>query len=539
MGNGISFEASDLTGAVTLGQGIVTSYGFKLPTRWLLGSLLRSHSALPVATQPILTFPVSVPGGAADVTTTSVVTCTPFNNGVLPTSAVVTNQLTCGISNTPIAPGRVTVNFRRSNGGQFIFSTTYVFSVASAASVTTSTSTATTTTTVDTTVGSTTVTDTTYLATIPVTPTTTLTGASSTIYVSCSTDTTSPTTTTGTATNSGTTTSDSATADPGTPGTDSSSTASGTATTASSLSSTTSGTATANPETTETSSSATSSQSSSSASGTATADPETTTATSISTSSSILSPKPYSSPSSSTSCTASNAKPYPTTLTKVIKTITKTACKANTAALYPRQNTATDVLAAGFGGPDFTFSGGNNVATITSVTTSTATASRVTTDGTDTVVVTSPLTTSTVTTTTVTEDERTVSTPVATKLSDHAHFDHNAQTEPPWKLSGHAHFDHNAQTEPPWGSLALDAFLIDNWTASLDLSDAEQRLTPVREYLEIGSLGRNQYAEKVRRGSDWKPNDAEVELILSPSRPPAMRAAAEKLKGRYNGHEPI
>ncbi|SMR52463.1 unnamed protein product [Zymoseptoria tritici ST99CH_1A5] len=387
MGNGISFEASDLAGAVALGQRIVTAYGFSPSNSLAFGVIatvsfkysgFRDEERLGV--RPVLTFPVAVPGGPTGATTTSVVTCTTFNDGALPTDRAVTNQLTCAIPNTSIAPGTVTIGFQRPDGqplGAGGFGTTYVFSVGSTSTVTVSTTTATDTVFVDgSTVGSTTVTDTTYLATVNDTPTTTLTGASSTTYVSCSPI--SSSTTTGTAT-----------ASPGTTVTGSSNTTSGTKATAGDSSSTSTGTASTAPEL-----------------STGTAAPSTT----ASISSSPASPEPYPS-SSTTSCTTN--KPAPTNMTKVIKTITKTACSsgnAKTAALYARQATSTDVLASGFGGPDITFTSGNPVVSTIATSTSFVTESTVVTSGTDSVVVTSPVTTSTVTTTTVTKDERTVST---------------------------------------------------------------------------------------------------------------------------------
>ncbi|SMR53645.1 unnamed protein product [Zymoseptoria tritici ST99CH_3D1] len=409
----VSFESMDVGGAVLLQDGVVpvflTSYGFSPANMLSFGVIAALSSSLqrelrPVMThlpadyidvQPVLTFPVIDAGGAAS---TSVVTCAPFNNGMLPppeSSGVdpvvyitATNQLKCSIPNTSIAPGVVTIAFEKSDG-IFFTDASYGFLVADS-TILADTVTATNTVFVPgSTVGSTTVTSTRYIFTDEATSTstTTLSDASSTTYISCSTSTS--------ATNTGT-----ATADPNsTSATDSSS-----ITSATDLSSTTSATDSSN-----TSSSATDDSSSTTISGTPTAPTYPTDS------------NPF---SSSTSCT--NPQTPSPTPQKNIKTVFITDCAkaaktsaAAAAALSARQTTATDTLASGFGAPDFTFSNGDNTATITVTSTAIDTRSTVVTSGTDTSVVTEsdPTTTRTVT---ATVDERTVETVVGCEGSETA-----------------------------------------------------------------------------------------------------------------------
>ncbi|KJX96546.1 hypothetical protein TI39_contig615g00015 [Zymoseptoria brevis] len=389
MGNSVSFESSDLAGAMQLASNgdpavFLTSYGFSSTSTLSFGviaaiAFFSSNTFFGgtdtdnIGVQPVLTFPVIDAAGAAS---TSVVTCAPFNDGVLPTQdlnaetlsfTTATNQLTCAIPNTAIAPGIVTIAFEKSDGS-FFTDASYGFLVADS-TILTDTVTATNTVFVPgSTVGSTTVTSTRYIFTDEATSTstTTLLGASSTTYISCSTSTSA--TTTGTAT-----------ADPN----------STSATDASRITSATD------------SSSTRSSTDSSSTSSSAIDDSSSTTISDAPTAPTYPTDSNPAS-SSSTSCTTNQAAPPHPQKT-----------------LYARQTTATDTLASGFGAPDFTFSNGDNTATITVTSTAIDTQSTVVTSGTDTSIVTESDTTTTITVTS-TVDERTVETVVGCEPTETA-----------------------------------------------------------------------------------------------------------------------
>lgn len=95
-------------------------------------------------------------------------------------------------------------------------------------------------------------------------------------------------------------------------------------------------------------------------------------------------------------------------------------------------------------------------------------------------------------------------------------------------MADFAHLDHDVDPWPSWGSLALDAFMIDNWNSSSNMSGGDQRLALVRDYVQAGSLGRKPYVKKAAQGA-VKPTDEQVETILRPLRLPALRYVAETL----------
>lgn len=106
------------------------------------------------------------------------------------------------------------------------------------------------------------------------------------------------------------------------------------------------------------------------------------------------------------------------------------------------------------------------------------------------------------------------------------------------RMAASAHLDHHVDAGPPWGSLALDCFTIDKWTSNLDISDGEQRIELVGKYLNAGSLGRKQYAERAARSS-VKPTDAKVETILKPLRSSALRSVASTLTNLPDSSGPV
>ncbi|SMR52449.1 unnamed protein product [Zymoseptoria tritici ST99CH_1E4] len=294
MGGAISFESNNVAGAVSLGPPFLdgmpvetqpatflTSYGFDPGNTNFFGILATVSvvenpgfiGALPASVTPLVTFPIGEPittidddGSTTTATPTSVVTCTEFNDGLLPSSGegAATDQLTCQIPNTAIAPGIVTLGFLgpSQDFGDY-YTPQYVFSVASSTLVTsieTSTSTSFVAASI---VASTTVTDTSYLATVRETPTTTLTGALSTSYVSCSTSTSPSSSASGTAsitTDTASTSSSTASTTIGTASTttDTTSATTGTAATSTGTTSVTTSTASTNTNTASTNTEATS-----------------------------------------------------------------------------------------------------------------------------------------------------------------------------------------------------------------------------------------------------------------------------------------
>lgn len=104
----------------------------------------------------------------------------------------------------------------------------------------------------------------------------------------------------------------------------------------------------------------------------------------------------------------------------------------------------------------------------------------------------------------------------------------------PLGMAAHAHLDHNVETGPSWGSLALDSYMIDNWSSSSNVPDDEQRLQLVRKYLKAGSLGRKQYAEKAASGTA-NPTKAQIENILRPLRSSSLRSIANTLSSAPAG----
>ncbi|KJX96547.1 hypothetical protein TI39_contig615g00014 [Zymoseptoria brevis] len=212
----ITFESSDVAGALSLDDFLnfdpptveepgdapltpqspfLTSYGFDPGNTNAFGIIatvsyastgadfFRPDRTPPYAVTPVVTFPIGVPtttlldeGIMITVTPTSVVTCAEYNDGLLPEpgSPAATDQITCQIPNTAIAPGIVTVSFLGSTYTIDAFeveifteeySPLYLFSIASSTR-TTSIKTSTSTSFVDASiVASTTVTDTSYLVT--------------------------------------------------------------------------------------------------------------------------------------------------------------------------------------------------------------------------------------------------------------------------------------------------------------------------------------------------------------------------------------
>lgn len=70
------------------------------------------------------------------------------------------------------------------------------------------------------------------------------------------------------------------------------------------------------------------------------------------------------------------------------------------------------------------------------------------------------------------------------------------------------------------------------------MSNDDQRVTLVREYLKTGSLGRRQYAEKAASGTE-SPSDSQIETILRPLRPSALRSVANTLANLPDSSGPI
>lgn len=79
-----------------------------------------------------------------------------------------------------------------------------------------------------------------------------------------------------------------------------------------------------------------------------------------------------------------------------------------------------------------------------------------------------------------------------------------------------AHVNHDSPEWPAWGTLALDAFMLENWSSESDdpEQNAEQRVQLVRKFREIGERERAKYKQQAEHGNA-QPTEAQITNILT------------------------
>ena len=100
-------------------------------------------------------------------------------------------------------------------------------------------------------------------------------------------------------------------------------------------------------------------------------------------------------------------------------------------------------------------------------------------------------------------------------------------------MATESHVDHTSEDYPPWGSMPLDVFMLDEWETTSEHHD-EQRSHLAREFLALGRLGRQPYAERAAKG-DVQPTDTQIATILRPLRAPILRQVAQTLDNAADG----